>query len=48
MDFLLSAWRNVTNSGTILTTVLSTNLFAASNYGGINFKDINTMVATAS
>lgn len=46
--FSFSAWRNVTNSGTILTTVLSTNLFAASNYGGINFKDINTMVATAS
>ncbi len=46
--FSFSAWRNVTNSGTILTTVLSTNIFFSSNYGGINFKDINTMVATAS
>ena len=42
-------WRNVTNSGTILGTVLTTNIFFNGTYGGtFNFKDINTMVATAS
>ena len=42
-------WRNVTSSGTILGTVLTTNIFFNGTYGGtFNFKDINTMVATAS
>lgn len=43
-----SSWRSGGNAGTVLTTVLTTNIFFSSNYGGLNFKDINSMYATAS